>query len=525
MHPVTESITAKNLAEHIRTLGSDEFEGRAPASPGEEKTLDYLIEQFKACGCQPGNSDSFLQEVPLVKFDSDYDETMPIRSKLNSFNLNFKDDFVASTRQMISSVTLRNSELIFAGYGIVAPEDDWNDYEGLNVNGKTVVVLVNDPGFATEDPELFNGKAMTYYGRWTYKFEEASRQGAAGVLIVHETDPAGYPWEVVENSFTGPQFYMESQDKNMDRTTIEGWLSTEAAKQVFSANGHDFDSLKQKASQPGFSPVHLGVRASYSVRNTIIPSKSHNVLATLSGTTRKDEYIIYTAHWDHFGKTEVNGETQIFTGARDNASGLAAMLEIARAYSELPERPKRSILFLPVTAEERGLLGSKFYAEHPVKRLDESVAVINMDALNIWGPTKDVTVIGYGNSELDDIVEQVAESQNRYVRPDPEPEKGRFYRMDHFSFAKQGVPALATEHGVEHSEHGEDWMLEEIDSWTEQHYHKPSDVYDEKNWDLAGAVQDTQMYFQIGYLLSQSDEFPNWREGSEFRALRDEMMS
>jgi len=524
MHPITDSITSDNLSRHIRTLASDEFEGRAPSSPGEEKTLEYLIDRFKEYGCQPGNGKSYLQEVPLVKFESDYDETMPARNDSTALTLKFKKEFVASTRQMVSSVMLQNSELVFAGYGIVAPEYNWNDYEGLDVADKTVVVLVNDPGFATENPDLFNGRAMTYYGRWTYKFEEASRQGAAGILIVHETEPAGYPWEVVENSFTGPQFYMESRDKNLSRTTIEGWLSVEATKKVFQAAGQDFDSLKSKATKPDFTPVHLDLRTSYSVRNTIIPSQSHNVLASLHGSDRSDEYIIYTAHWDHFGIDESGDERKIFNGARDNASGLAAMLEIARAFSELPEKPKRSILFMPVTAEERGLLGSQYYAAHPVLPLKKSVAVINMDALNIWGETNDVTVIGHGNSELDGIVEQVAEDQGRYVRPDPEPEKGRFYRMDHFSFAKQGVPALATEHGVEHAEHGEEWMLEEIDAWTEEHYHKPSDVFDEESWDLAGAVQDTQMYFQIGYLLSQSDEYPNWCEGTEFRSVRDAML-
>ncbi|MCF7803433.1 MAG: M28 family peptidase [Candidatus Marinimicrobia bacterium] len=517
----SESISQENLISHIKTLASDEFEGRAPSSPGEEKTVNYLREKFQSLGLQPGNYKSYFQEVPLVKFDTDYDDSMEITGRNQSFHLQFKKEMVASTRRMVDTISLKDSELVFAGYGIVAPEYEWNDYEGLDVEGKTVIVLVNDPGYATEDDSLFNGKAMTYYGRWTYKFEEASRQGAAGVLIVHETGPAGYPWEVVENSFGGPQFLMESEDGNMSRTEIEGWISVDAATKLFSKADMDLETMKDWALQPDFSAIPLDLSLTYSLHNSIEKSASRNVLAKLPGASRPDEFIIYTAHWDHFG---VDGEGKIYNGARDNATGLAAMIEIARQFSQQPDPPDRSILFLPVTAEERGLLGSKYYAAHPVIPPENTVAVINMDALNIWGPTRDVTVIGYGNSELDDLVEEVAEEQGRYVRPDPEPEKGRFYRMDHFSFAKKGIPALATEHGAEHADHGEEWMLEAIDSWTEQHYHKPSDVYNEDTWDLAGAVQDTQMYFQIGYQLSQSNEFPNWKEGTEFRAIRDEMM-
>jgi len=521
MHPVIESISEDGLIPHIQTLSSDEFQGRSPSSPGEEKTLDYLQDQFKQLGLHPGNGESYLQEVPLVKMASDHDEIMKISGEKTSLELQYKNDMVANTRRMVESVALEDSELVFAGYGIVAPEYDWNDYENLDVEGKTVIVLVNDPGYATEDPELFTGEAMTYYGRWTYKCEEAARQGAAGVLIVHETGPAGYPWEVVRNSFSGPQFYMESEDKNMSRPVIEGWITTETAERLFQEAGLEFPTMKRRALAEDFAAPSLGLTVSYSIRNTIEHSVSHNVMAVLPGAEQPEEYVIYSAHWDHFG---VDEEGRIYNGARDNATGLAAMLEIARAYTELPEPPKRSILFLPVTAEERGLLGSEYYGTHPVKPLDRSVAAINMDALNIWGPTRDITVIGYGNSELDEYVDAVAEQQGRYVRPDPEPEKGRFYRMDHFSFAKEGLPALATEHGVDHAEHGEDWMIERIDEWTEENYHKPSDMFDADEWDLSGAVDDTRMYFQVGYELANTETFPNWREGTEFKAKRDAML-
>lgn len=523
MNTVSDTISKEGLIKHIQTLSSDEFQGRSPDSEGEEKTINYLKQQFQSLGLKPGNGESFFQKVPLVKITSDHDEHMKVTGDQSSLEFAFKDEMVANTRRMVDSVTLENSELVFTGYGIVAPEYNWNDYEGLDVSGKTVVVLVNDPGYATEDPEVFNGKAMTYYGRWTYKYEEASRQGAAGIIIVHETGPAGYPWEVVRNSFSGPQFLMEAEDDNMSRTIIEGWISTETAEKLFSEAGFDFTNQKKRALESDFTPVHLDLKASYSIRNTSIEnSLSHNVLAELPGSERPDEYIVYSAHWDHFG---VDDEGNIYNGARDNATGLAAMLEVARAFSALPDGPKRSVLFLPVTAEERGLLGSDYYATHPVKPLNKTVAVINMDALNIWGPTKDITVIGYGNSELDEYVEAVAEEQGRSVRTDPEPEKGLFYRMDHFSFAKQGVPALAAEHGADHVEHGEEWMLDTIDEWTAENYHKPSDMYDPEEWDLTGAVEDTKMYFLVGYKLAQEDTFPNWREGTEFKATRDRMMS
>jgi len=525
MSDAFNSITEEQFTNHITTLSSDEFEGRGPSSAGEEKTLNYLRQQFAALGLQPGNGDSFLQDVPLVQSTSKYDSALHIRGEEQSLDLEYKDAFMAVTRRMEESVALHQSELVFAGYGITAPEYDWYDYQYIDVRGKTVVVLVNDPGYATEDPDLFNGKAMTYYGRWTYKYEEAARQGAAGVIIVHETGPAGYPWEVVRNSWSGPQFYLEAADKNMSRCAVEGWITTEAAGELFAAAGLDFKEQKQRALEEDFQATALGLEASFSIRNSIENSMSHNFLAVWPGTERSDEFIIYTAHWDHFGIDGTQDGDKIFNGARDNATGVAALLEIARAFTRLPEPPKRSILFLAVTAEERGLLGSKYYGTHPVYPLTKTVAAINMDALNIWGRTKDVTVVGYGNSELDEYVQAAAEEQDRYVRPDPEPEKGGYYRSDHFSFARQGVPALAMDHGVDHVEKGEEWMREEMDEWIEENYHKPSDEYRPDEWDLSGAIEDIRLWFDIGHRLSNDSALPNWREGTEFKALRDSAMA
>lgn len=518
------TISEDTFRTHIEVLASDEFEGRSPSSAGEEKTMEYLQTEFQQLGLEPGNGGNYLQDVPLIEMRSDYNEQMTIRGTDETLELEYTEDFMAISLHMEEDVALHESELVFAGFGIVAPEYDWNDYENLDVEGKTVIVLVNDPGYETNDDSLFNGKAMTYYGRWTYKYEEAARQGAAGVIIVHEVGAAGYPWGVVRNSWSGPQFYLEAGDNYASRPTLEAWITTEAALRIFDQAGLDFATEKQKATQQRFKPKVLGSRVSYALKNRYEQTVSHNFLALWPGDDRPDEYIVYMGHWDHFGVDTSNGNREIYNGARDNATGVAGLLEVARAYTELPERQSRSILFLAVTAEERGLLGSKYYASHPVYPEHKTVAAINMDALNIWGPTKDITITGYGNSELDDVVEDVAEAQDRYVRPDPEPEKGGYYRSDHFSFAREGVPALAASFGVDHAEHGEEWMLDQINDWNAENYHKPSDEYLPDEWDLSGAIQDLRMYFHVGLKLANSSDFPNWREGTEFRAKRDEDM-
>jgi Zn-dependent M28 family amino/carboxypeptidase len=391
------------------------------------------------------------------------------------------------------------------------------------VKGKTIVVLVNDPGFATGDTTLFKGRTMTYHGRWTYKYEEAARQGAAGVLIVHETEPAGYPWAVVRDSWSGTRFMLENPD-NMSRAAVEGWITADAARQLFQDAGLSYDSLKARAARREFKAVPLGLKASIAIRNTVRRSTSNNVLAVLPGTTRADEYVIYMAHWDHFGKDTTRQGDQIFNGALDNASGTAGLLALAKAYAALDRNPARSVLFLAVTAEEQGLLGSQYYATHPVYPLNKTVAAINMDGLNILGPMRDITVVGYGNSDLDDYVAEAAKAQNRVVRPDPEPEKGFYFRSDHFSFAKVGVPALDPDAGINSVAHGEAWARQQRDAYTQQRYHKPSDEYD-PSWDLSGAVEDLWLFFRVGYRLANESTFPNWRAGSEFKAKRDSMMA
>jgi Zn-dependent M28 family amino/carboxypeptidase len=413
--------------------------------------------------------------------------------------------------------------MVFVGYGPVAPEYGWNDYAGIDVKGKTVVILVNDPGFATGDESLFTGRAMTYYGRWTYKFEEAARQGAAGAFIVHETEPAAYPWEVVEGSWKGEQFSLVPEDNNMSRAAIEGWTTVETARGIFAQAGLSYDSLKTRANLRGFRAVPLGLTASISVRSAIRHSTSNNVLAVVRGSERPDEYMVYLAHWDHLGRDTTLKGDQIYNGALDNASGTAGLLELAEAFARLDPAPRRSVLFLAVTAEEQGLIGSAHYAENPIYPLDQTVAVINMDGLNPIGPMRDVTIIGYGNSELDDYLAEAARTQSRVIQPDAEPEKGFYYRSDHFNFAKVGVPALYPDAGVDHVERGEAYAREQRDKYTTERYHKPSDEYD-PSWDLRGAIDDLRLFFLVGYRIVNEETYPNWRPGTEFRATRDSMM-
>lgn len=514
------SITAEDLSKDVEILSSDDFEGRAPASRGEEKTVNFLREEFQKIGLQPGNSQSYFQEVPMVVITADPNTELEIKSKQESTKFSYGNEFVATTLRVVEKISLDASEMVFVGYGVVAPEYNWNDYEGLDVRGKTVVILINDPGYAKEDQAFFKGRAMTYYGRWTYKFEEAARQGAEGAFIIHETEPAAYPWGVVKNGWTGPQFNLVSEDKNMSRCAVEGWLHVEAAQKLFKSAGLDYEKLKAAAEKRGFKPVSLGLRASLTLNNIIAEVKSRNVIALLPGAKRADEYVIYMAHWDHFGLDPKLEGDQIYNGALDNATGTAALIELAEAFKRLKSPPKRSIVFLSVTGEEQGLIGAEYYAKNPIYSAAKTVAVINMDALNIYGKMKDITVIGYGNSELDDYVETAAKEQGRMVRPDPNPERGSFFRSDHFPFARQGIPAVYPSGGIDHIEHGEKWTKAKRDKYIAENYHKPSDEYD-PSWDLSGAVEDLQLILKIGYRLSRESSFPNWREGSEFKAKRD----
>ena len=414
--------------------------------------------------------------------------------------------------------------MVFVGYGAIAPEFGWDDYAGVDVRGKTVVVLVNDPGFATQDPDLFRGNAMTYYGRWTYKYEEGARQGAAAVLIVHETAPAAYGWATVQNGWTGTQFNLVAQDNNMGRVAAEGWITLQTAEAIFGMAGLDYHELKAQAQARGFQAVPMGdLSASVAIENTVEQSSSRNFLAKLPGTTRPDEVVIYMGHWDHFGTDPSLEGDQIYNGARDNASGIATMMEIAEAFTLLDPAPERTLVFWGTTAEEQGLLGSGYYAEEPVYPLEKTAAAINIDAFNIWGAGNDYTVIGFGNSQLDDYAIRANQLIDRVVKPNPEPEKGSFYRSDHFPLAKQGVPAHYGSVGHDNIEHGEEWGRAQSDAWTADHYHQVSDEYSE-DWDFGGAMQDISVWFRIGLELAYSNAFPEWNEGTEFKAARDAMM-
>tara|TARA_R100000935_G_scaffold27026_1_gene47117 strand:- start:498 stop:2132 length:1635 start_codon:yes stop_codon:yes gene_type:complete len=509
-----DSITIGNA---IKILASDDFQGRKPFTEGEEKTTAYLKEQFSKLGLEPGNGNSYFQEVPMVAITGTPSEKMKISGNGKNIELQYFEDFVAVTRKTDSVVELKNSELVFAGYGIVAPEYGWNDYKGIDWKGKTAVVLVNDPGFESQDSTVFKGNTMTYYGRWTYKYEEAARQGAAGLLIIHDTKPASYGWNVVQSSWSGSKLSLESDAPKVD---IRGWITQEATQKIFEAAGMGDKNYKEMAMIKDFKPIPLDLNISVSIHNKVKKDVSKNVVALLPGTNRKDEYIIYSAHWDHLGiGRPVNGDS-IYNGAVDNASGVAGMLAIAEAFTK-DKKPERSIIFLAVTGEEQGLLGSEYYASHPIYLPKKTVANINMDALSSPGPMRDLTVTGYGQSEMDEYAKDAADKQGRYIIPDPVPEKGHFFRSDHFSFAKIGIPALYASGAYEDFAHGKDFVKKMNDDYEENNYHQPSDEYDSNTTVLSGMQFDSQLLYNIGKRLSNEDYFPKWYDDSEFKAARD----
>ncbi|NMH59491.1 M28 family metallopeptidase [Alteromonas ponticola] len=508
---VYNSIDAEQFRAPIKTLASDEFEGRLPTTIGEKKTLDYLTGEFQKVGFQPGNGDSYLQEVALMEITADPNMVLQIGD--NQFA--YKEDMVASSKREQAEVNINDSELVFVGYGVNAPEYDWNDYEGLDVEGKTVVILVNDPGFENPDSGKFQGTTMTYYGRWSYKYEEASRQGATGALIVHETAPASYGWSVVANSWSGPQYGLVSKDGGASRVSMEGWLTLDAAKKVFSDAGLDFDKEKAKAMQGPYAK-EMDISASVTVKNEFKKSKSYNFIATLPGSELPEEHIIFTAHWDHLGKDESLEGDQIYNGAHDNATGTAASVVMAGAFAQLSTPPKRSITFLIVTAEEQGLLGSKYYADNPVIPIEQTVANINMDAMNVLGKTKDVSVVGMGKSDMEAYLEEAASNQGRHLTQEDRPEAGYYYRSDHFSFAKQGVPALYAKGGTEPFDEETAKYRKRMKVIVTGCYHQVCDQYRD-SWDLSGIAQDTQMLFEVGYDVANASEWPNWKQESEFQ--------
>ncbi|WP_264593172.1 M28 family metallopeptidase [Sphingobium sp. B1D7B] len=512
-----------NLLKSVtRTLSSDAFEGRAPGTVGEEETVSYLIAQMRKAGLKPGNKGSWTQDVPLVELTPSPDMTLRIAGAKTAINLAYKTDMVAGTYRVVPTSTVAASDMVFVGYGINAPERGWNDYAGVDVRGKTVVILVNDPDYEMEGLDgPFEGRAMTYYGRWTYKYEEAARQGAAAALIVHETFPAAYPWDVVVSSWTGPQLNIDVPGDHMDQSAAAGWLTLDAAKRVFAAAGKDFVALSAAAKRSGFRAVPLGdLKASITINNTVRRQRSRNVIGILPGTSRPDDYVLYTAHWDHLGRCEPIDGDDICNGAVDNATGTAALIALAKAHRDAGPTA-RTLVFLAVTAEEAGLLGSAYYAENPVFPLARTVGGINMDALNMAGPTRDVVVIGGGKSQLELFLERAVKDAGRVIKPEPAPEKGSFYRSDHFSFAKQGVPMLYAESGEDLVDGGVTAGQAAAEDYTVHRYHKPQDEYDPR-WNWAGAASDLQLHYRIGRELAQSDVWPNWFSTAEFRTIRDQ---
>jgi Zn-dependent M28 family amino/carboxypeptidase len=524
LNTALSTITTNDLLRHIRVLSSDEFEGRAPGTAGEERTIDYLTHQFKELGLTAGNPDgTYIQKVPLAGFTST--PTVSFAIKNEKLTLALPKDCVVWSRRLTPRVKVDDTEVVFVGYGVVAPEYGWDDYKDVDVKGKTILMLINDPAIPDPndpsklDEKFFKGRAMTYYGRWTYKYEIATTKGAAAAIIVHETVPAGYPWLVVVGSNSRENMDLRSEDRNMNRVPIEGWISLETAQRLCTAAGENFDSLKKRALRPDFRPVNLNAKASFAVQNTLRDISSQNVVAKVEGTDPKlrNEYIIYTAHWDHIGRnTKLEGD-QIYNGALDNASGTAALLALAEAFTKV--RPKRSILFLSVTAEEKGLLGAKFYATHPLYPLDRTLANINIDGINVWGRTRDVGIIGIGQNTLEDTLRPFVTAQGRVLVAEAEPEKGFYFRSDHFEFAKVGVPALYLDEGLDFVGKSAGFGKEKRMEYIANDYHKVSDEM-KPDWNLSGAVEDLRLLFEVGYALSQGNNRPEWKSGSEFKDRR-----
>ena len=521
-HAFGPEISAEDFAAHIKVIASDEFGGRKPGSDGETKTVQYLRGQFQRLGLEPGNGDSYFQTVPMVETRADTATSkMTIKLGDQSMPLSFGEQMVLSTRTGKTTVKVSDSALVFVGYGVNAPESGWNDYAGVDVKGKTVVMLINDPGFHNNDVTLFQGRRMTYYGRWTYKFEEAARQGAAAAIIIHDTAGAAYGWDVVKNSWSGSQFDLPAAEEPGPRLSLQGWITGEVASKLFAQVGLDVMALRDAAGKRGFKAVPLGnAKLDAELHNTISQSQSRNVVARLRGSKYPEEAIVYSAHWDHLGTHADEPDDNIYNGAIDNATGVAGVLEIAEQFTVQDPKPERSVVFLFVTLEESGLLGSAYYAAHPVVPLAKTVAVVNIDAMPVVGLTRDLVVVGLGNSELEDVLRPITDRQKRVLTEESAPEKGQFFRSDHFSFAKAGVPALYAKGGVDHIEKGREYGISVIDDYTAKRYHKSADNFDPE-WDLRGIVQDLNALYGVGKVLSTNRAWPNYREGNAFKAVRD----
>ncbi len=515
------AFSADSMKQYIAMLSSDSFMGRKPFTEGETKTISYLQQQFAAAGLEPGNGNSFLQEVPMVNILATAAPSMQVSSAKGNLTLKAFDDYIIWTDKTDSSISLDNTELVFAGYGVVAPENNWNDYEGLDVKGKVVMVMVNDPGFWSGDNTLFKGKTMTYYGRWTYKFEEAARQGAKGCLIVHNTAAASYPFTVQQNSFNNSRLQLDNRGKDVKNCDVIGWLTEVVANKLFMAAGFD-STLLIKANQRGFKAVPLNLKLSTAMKVRATYNKSYNVIGKITGSKHPDEVIIYTAHWDHLGigKPDETGDS-IYNGAYDNATGTAGLLELARAFKSMKTKPERTIIILAVTAEEQGLLGSAYYAQNPIYPAGKTVANINMDGLNRFAKTKDITIVGEGQSDMEDYIKEEVEKDSGYISFDSHPEAGYYYRSDHFNFAKAGIPALYIKTGVDVEGKGISFGKKIEDDYREKNYHRPSDEFDAATWTMEGAIKDLKLLFRVGRRLAFEEKMPQWKSGSEFKSIRE----
>jgi Zn-dependent M28 family amino/carboxypeptidase len=524
-HTFSPDIAAADFGELVKTLASDEFEGRGPGTPGEEKTVEYIKAQFERIGLKPGNGDSYFQIVPMTETTADAATTLKLDVDGKPRELKFGSEMVVGTRSGKPQISIKDSELVFVGYGVDAPEQKWNDYAGVDVKGKTVVMFVNDPGFHAKDDALFEGKRMTYYGRWTYKYEEAARKGAAAAIIIHDTEGASYGWDVVKNSWSGAQYDLRAADDPEPRLPAQGWITGDVAKSLFADAGLDLDALRVAANKRGFKAVPMKAKLSLDLKSTIAEKSSRNVVGLLPGKSRPDEAIVYMAHWDHLGKHDGEAGDNIYNGAVDNATGVAGIIEIAEAFAKQQPAPERSLLFLAVTLEESGLLGSKYYVAHPSIALDKTVAVINLDAMGVSGKARDLTVTGMGSSELEDILKPIADKQGRSLHSESRPEAGGYFRSDHFNFAKAGVPALYVDSGDDLVEGGKAAGEAAAKDYNDNRYHKPGDQYDAATWKLDGVLDDLNAVYGVGRELTNSDKWPNWYKTNPFRAARDKMLS
>ena len=523
-HAFAPGINAGDFGELVKQLSSDAFEGRGPGTPGEQKTVEYIRDQMQRIGLQPGNGDSWFQDVPMVETTADEHTVPRLESAGAARDLKFGTDIVVGTRSGQPEVKIDNSELVFVGYGVDAPEQKWNDYADQDWKGKTVVMFVNDPGFHTGDSKLFEGKRMTYYGRWTYKFEEAARKGAAAALIVHDDAGASYGWDVVRNSWAGPQYDLPAKDDPDPRLPVQGWISAATAKQLFADAGLDLAQAYKDASKRGFKPVPLKAKWSVDLKSQIAEKQSRNVVGVLPGSTRPEEAVLYMAHWDHLGKHDGEPGDNIYNGAVDNATGVAGILEIADAFAHQSPPPQRSVVFVAVTLEESGLLGSKYYVAHPTFPLDKIAGVVNIDAMSVSGRAKDMTVVGYGSSQLEDILKPIVAMQGRVLHSEASPQNGSYFRSDHFNFAKAGVPALYTDGGEDLREGGMEAGRKAAEDYGKNRYHGPKDEYDAATWKLDGTVEDLEAVYGVGKELAGGEQWPNWYEGNAFKAARDRMM-